>query len=351
MSEQGKRIHPEQQSLHDYWLDGAASHQRRGKRLTPNRLPGFSPDTPSLWDTEVVPLISTVLEPAEETQAATAPAIATLPVDPEVVIPDDIKPLVTHVPRYLMPEEQQKKSVMHLISTRFFILGYDQGQRRHNIAGIILESDDGSERQPLLYHGVPHLLDRAIKQIREVALMQGYLREDGTLNEHAPETATLPTPLPDTTQETSQTTEEMTNPLLTVLSEDEIYIDPYELPIEEAQEQGYPLLRRDVKSFRWWLEFAYDVRDDPPLYAALKEQKWKWGGYRKQWFHPNPYAKVPEGLYYGNAGPCFYSEERAERLEARQEKASGLATDHQKNRQGKGSVGEAAAQRSSNEWR
>lgn len=329
MPEQGKGKKPEPQSLRNYWFDGGTSIQRREKHLTTNRLPGFTPHTPSLWDTDMLQPTTTISEQTAETHAAKAPAITTLPVDPDIVIPNDLLPLVTHVPRYLMPEEQQKKSVMHLISTRFFILGYDQGQRRHQIAGIILESDDGTDRQPMLYHGVPHLFDRAIQQIREVALMQGYLQKDGTLNVNALETATLPTVSTDTTQEAAQMTEERTNPLLTVLSEDEIFIDPFEVPADEAQEQGFPLLRRDVKSFRWWLEFGYDTRDDPELYEALKAHNWKWGGYRQQWFNPNPYARIPEGLYYGNAGPCFYSEERAERLEARQVRASTKATEHQ----------------------
>src|SRR5258708_257753 len=118
------------------------------------------------------------------------------------------------------------------------------------------------------------------------------------------------------------------NPLLAILTEDEIYIDPFELPVEEAQELGYPLLRRDVKSYRWWLEFGYDVREDPPLYEALKKNNWRWGGYRKQWFNPHPFAKVPEGLYYGNAGYCSYSEERAERLETRKLKTATQATEN-----------------------
>jgi len=171
--------------------------------------------------------------------------------------------------------------------------------------------------------------DREVEQRRAEARAEALKYDTDIFGTSTTEASTLPAPLTDTAQEASQQTEDMTNPLLTVLREDEIYIDPFEVPIDEAQEQGFPLLRRDVKSFRWWLEFGYDTRDDPELYEALKAQKWKWGGYRQQWFNPNPYARIPEGLYYGNAGPCSYSEERAERLEARQVRASSQATEHQ----------------------
>jgi hypothetical protein len=306
---------PEQQSLRNYWFDPAASHQHRRKRVTTNSLPGFTPDTLSLWETELLQPASTISEPAAaETPLLVSPATLTstllertpLPVDPEIgEIPDDLQGFVTYVPLHLLSEEERKRGIMPYVTTTFFVYSSD---RFGYMPGIMLTNEETQERKPMNYGMTnnPNDINAAYEKIR-----------------HAMKTQRLVT-----ASEVSQKTEEVTNPLLTVLSEDEIYIDPFELLADEAQEQGYPLLRRDVKSFRWWLEFGYDVRDDPPLYAALKENKWKWGGYRQQWFNPNPYAKVPEGLYYGNAGPCFYSEERAERLEARQQRASAQATEH-----------------------
>jgi hypothetical protein len=543
-----------------------------------------------------------------ETQAAVAPTISQLPVDLEVVIPEDLQLLVTHIPRYLLPPEHQHVGVMHLIPTRFFILGYDEKQYRHQVAGIILESEDGTDRQPLLYHGVPHTFDRAIQQIREVAKKQGYLHEDGSLNSDALALSTLPTPFTDNAQasqkafvaayDTSQqamagekaqikplepmpfetlensnafmahavtvipinserediesinrqrittpyfivsvftpprgtrhipgrvletegeggqiqqlfpmlarhgfmqfttevlqeiarqtqtrsgrvdtkrlqhvlgnnreltpeqeqelttllnefvlsslypnpednlpfplrklikvtkpykmkaaeremyviatplcivaipdprhkeivwykagvvterdgvtkrqtkmtwlneqatqtvdepyrllavyiqehglteadvapltdiplplpketppppTREELAEePLLAILSRDEIFHDPFEVTIEDAEENGFPMLRRDVTSHIWWLEFPYDTRENEALDSALKENGWKWGGYHQQMYNPKSYAKVPDGLYYANAGPCSYAQERAGRYETRREKA------------------------------
>jgi hypothetical protein len=118
------------------------------------------------------------------------------------------------------------------------------------------------------------------------------------------------------------------NPLLAILQEDEIYVDPFEVTIEEAEENGFPLLRRDVMTYKWWLEFSFDTREQPELYEALKAQKWKWGGYRKQWFNPSHFPELPRGMYYANAGGAFYSEENAERIEARATKAREKSNAH-----------------------
>src|SRR5258705_8464173 len=113
---------------------------------------------------------------------------------------------------------------------------------------------------------------------------------------------------------------EAQNPLLEILQPDQIYIDPFEVSEEEAIDQGFPILRRDVSSYIWWLEFP--DKPDEETRTALKNEGWQFKGYRVQWMNRSPYAKVPEGMHYGNGGPCSYAEERAERLETTLEKAS-----------------------------
>jgi len=118
------------------------------------------------------------------------------------------------------------------------------------------------------------------------------------------------------------------NPLLAILHEDEIYVDPNEVTIEEAEENGFPLLRRDVVTYRWWLEFPFDTREQPELNQALKDARWKWGGYRQQWNTNAHFPDMPQDMQYANAGPAFYSEENAQRIEARATKARATSTAH-----------------------
>lgn len=174
----------------------------------------------------------------------------------------------------------------------------------------MLEDEETHERKPLSY-GVtrrPADIQAAYEKIRSAIEAQG-LRTSQIIE-------TQPSP------ETEQ------NPLLAILKEDEIYIDPFEVTIEEAEENGYPLLRRDVVTYKWWLDFPFDTREQPELYEALKANKWKWGGYRKQWFTPSHFPDLPQGMFYANAGPAFYSEENAERIEARATKARETSTAH-----------------------
>lgn len=123
-------------------------------------------------------------------------------------------------------------------------------------------------------------------------------------------------------------TEAERNPLLAILQEDEIYVDPCEVTIEEAEENGYPLLRRDVVTYRWWLEFPFDTREQPELQTAIKKAGWKWGGYRQQWNTNAHFPTMPEQMSYANAGGAYYSEENAERIEARATKARETSTAH-----------------------
>src|SRR2546430_3336961 len=151
--------------------------------------------------------------------------------------------------------------------------------------------------------------DRELEQRRAEARAEALKYDTDIFGASTTDTSTLPASLTDTAQEASQQTEDMTNPLLTVLREDEIYIDPFEVTIEEAEENGYPLLRRDIVTYRWWLEFPFDTREQPELHQALNESKWRWGGYRQQWHNASHFPDMPKDMYYANAGPAFYSEE------------------------------------------
>src|SRR5947209_6373883 len=312
-----RNLWEQQQSLRTYWLTPAQVSIDRKHKAT--SLPVSLPQRPTLWDGQETTLsvtspalsdsppagIHAVPSTQEQPEAQTHSERKPVPIDPEVgEIPEDLRKLVTYVPLHLLSQEDRKQGLLPYVTTQFFIYSSD---RFGYMPGIMLTDEETKERKPMNY-GVtsnPTDIHAAYETIRSVIQTQEQV-----------------------TEETHPEPEEITNPLLTVLSEDEIYIDPFELTADEAMEHGYPLLRRDVKSFRWWLEFSFDTRDDPKLYEALKKNNWKWGGYRKQWFNPNPYAKVPEGLSYGNAGFCYYSEERAERLEQRQEKAAAKATAH-----------------------
>jgi hypothetical protein len=185
-----------------------------------------------------------------------------LPVDPYVSeLPEDLKSFVTYVPLHLLSEEQRKKGVLPYVTTRFFVYF---SERNGYVPGRVLEDEAKKERKLLSYGKTnrPGDINAAYAQIRKVIEVQG-LRE-----------------------ETTAVSEGERNPLLAILREDEIYIDPYEVTIEEAEEKGYPLLRRDVITYKWWLEFHFDTREQPELNQALKDAKWRWGGYRKQWYNP-----------------------------------------------------------------
>jgi Domain of unknown function (DUF3560) len=227
-----------------------------------------------------------------------------LPVDPQVgKLPDDLIPFVTYVPLHLLSTEQRKKGIVPYVTTTFFVY---RSERNGYVPGIMLVNEQTQEKIPLSY-GVtsrPADIQAAYERIRKAIDYQG-LRTEAT-------------PEPEGEK----------NPLLSILKEDEIYIDPFEVTIEEAEENGYPLLRRDVVTYTWWLEFPFDTREQPELYQALKDTKWKWGSYRKQWFNPSHFPTLPKEMYYANAGGAFYSEENAERIEARATKAHTQSTTH-----------------------
>jgi hypothetical protein len=99
---------------------------------------------------------------------------------------------------------------------------------------------------------------------------------------------------------------------------------------EEEQEEKYIDPRSDSSapnSYRFdpvsrihWLEFP--GKPDEDTIKLLKDEGWRWSSYRKQWRTNRRWAQVPAGIPYYNEGECDYSAERAERLEARAEKAS-----------------------------
>jgi uncharacterized protein DUF3560 len=227
-----------------------------------------------------------------------------IPLDPQIgKLPDDLKPFVTYIPLHLLSAEQKKQGILPFVTTTFFIYC---SERNGYVPGIVLENEEKTERKVLSY-GVtkrPGDIEAAYEQIRNVIDKQG-LRTDA---------------------ETEPEGEK--NPLLAILKEDEIYIDPFEVTIEEAEENGFPLLRRDVVTYKWWLEFPFDTREQPELYEALKDAKWRWGGYRQQWFNPSHFPDLPKHMPYANAGGAFYSEENAERIEARATKAHAQSTAH-----------------------
>jgi len=242
-----------------------------------------------------------------------------------------IRPLVTVVRSYRMSAKQKAE---HSIPTMLCIIA-TQAERRGGKetryhAGMITERNPETMKQ------------RTIEWVgeRTADLEEAYQALERTVRErHIPLEALQPLELParpDNAAEAgmlqAQPVEaepgEDTNPLLTVLTPDEIYIDPNEVTVEEALAQHYPLLRRDVSSFRYWLEFDYDVREDPALHEHLRATHWRWGHYRQQYYNQHPYARLPDGLSFANAGPCSYSDERADRLEARQQKAAEKATYH-----------------------
>ncbi len=267
---------------------------RLGMTRDPGTLFTLPDNTPQSTQTE---LFTSIQDEEDHTRIP-------LPFDPQVgELPDDLKPFVTYVPLHLLSAEQKKQGILPYVATTFFIY---RSERNGYVPGIMLEDEEGKERKPLSY-GVtsrPEDIHAAYEQIRKVIDKQGLRTEAATDPEGE------------------------RNPLLAILREDEIYVDPNEVTIEEAEENGYPLLRRDVVTYKWWLEFPFDTREQPELYEALKANKWRWGSYRQQWFNPSHFPDLPEDMPYANAGGAFYSEENAQRIEARAMKARGKSTDH-----------------------
>ena len=86
-----------------------------------------------------------------------------------------------------------------------------------------------------------------------------------------------------------------------------------ETPKKELPEA---VLRRDNLSNKLWLEFPSKPTEDER--AALKTAGWRWGSYRKQWYHPSKFGRVPalvsERYQIEDGGEAYYSEERSDRL-------------------------------------
>lgn len=273
-----------------------------------------APPGPS-FDTQTLPPASDVQEPRERLQ---------LPVDPDVgELPDDLKPFVTYVPFHLLSEQQRKQGVIAHVTTRFFV--YSSPNRGY-VPGIVFEASEGHARQ-IHDYGVtqnPSDIHAAYDKIRKAIKVQGLQPEAAdTPQSNAPQPSERPVEEPTPAAEETER-----NPLLGILREDEIYVDPNEVTVEEAEENGYPLLRRDVVTYRWWLEFSFDTRDQPQLYEALKAAGWRWGGYRQQWFNPAHFPQLPKAMPYANAGPAWYSDENAERIEARATRARTQSSEH-----------------------
>jgi hypothetical protein len=78
-------------------------------------------------------------------------------------------------------------------------------------------------------------------------------------------------------------------------------------------------LSHDADTGRLWLEFP--AKPDAATIAALKAGGWRWGSFRKAWYHPSRFGKVPAGVQYEEGGEVAYAAERADRLEGRAEAA------------------------------
>ncbi|HLW03051.1 MAG TPA: DUF3560 domain-containing protein [Ktedonobacterales bacterium] len=252
-----------------------------------------------------------------------------LPVDPDVGdLPDDLRDFVTYIPLHLLSEQQRKGGILPLIATRFYIY---RSTGRGYVPGIVLVSEEDETKRELMSYGVtqrPGDITAAYEKIQQVIVVQGLRQPAAASSQETPPPEPLPTAT-ETALEPAQAVETEQSPLLTILHEDELYFDPNEVTIEEAEENDYPLLRRDVVTYRWWLDLPFDTREQPELYEALKATKWRWGGYRRQWFNQEHFPTMPEGMPYANAGPAYYSEENAGRLEARATRARATSTEHQ----------------------
>ncbi len=73
--------------------------------------------------------------------------------------------------------------------------------------------------------------------------------------------------------------------------------------------------RFDPVSRIHWLQFSEGEHPDEATRQLLKDNGWRFKGYRKQWMTNRRWVKVPDGIPYEDGGQCDYSEERAERLE------------------------------------
>src|SRR5713226_3683943 len=86
--------------------------------------------------------------------------------------------------------------------------------------------------------------------------------------------------------------------------------------------------RYDPISAIHWLEFP--DKPDEDTRKILKGNRWRFSGYRVQWYKSGMLTPMPDlstsGYTLEDAGECDYSEERAERLEARAVKAGREAT-------------------------
>src|SRR5437764_1386488 len=210
------------QSLRSYWLTPAQVSIDRKHKAT--SLPVSLPQRPTLWDSQEITL--SVTSPAlsdpptagrhavpssqEQPKAQNHSERKPVPIDPEVSeIPEDLRQLVTYVPLHLLSQEDRKQGLLPYVTTQFFIYSSD---RFGYMPGIMLTDEETKERKPMNY-GVtsnPTDIHAAYETIRSVIHTQGRVIE-----------------------ETHGEPEAITNPLLTVLSEDEIYIDPFELTVDE----------------------------------------------------------------------------------------------------------------------
>ncbi|HVB24638.1 MAG TPA: DUF3560 domain-containing protein [Ktedonobacteraceae bacterium] len=250
---------------------------------------------------------------AEEVIAPASP-------DPHLNL-ESLRPLVTVVKLWQLTERQKVELV---IPTPLCILASkDREKRIQYKAGMITERNPVTAKQQALvaFGEKTQDIEEAYQMIEE-GVRQRKLDREGLQPIVVP---AKPEPQPEPAPTSEQVQQ---NPLLALLKEDEIYVDPNEVTIEEAEENGYPLLRRDIVTYRWWLEFPFDTREQPELNAALKESQWRWGGYRQQWHTASHFPDMPKDMQYANAGPAFYSEENAERIEARATKARDKSSAH-----------------------
>ena len=253
------------------------------------------------------PSLTTLRGHAEEVTAAD-PAYS----HPSPEITEPLRSLVTIVKLWQLTERQKAELV---IPTPLCILASKDSEKRIQYkAGMITERNPVTAKQQALvaFGEKTQDLEEAYRMIDE-GVRERKLDRVGLQPIVVP---AKPEPEPTPTAEQLER-----NPLLAILKEDEIYVDPNEVTIEEAEENAYPLLRRDVVTYRWWLEFPFDTREQPELNQALKDTKWRWGGYRQQWHNVSHFPDMPKDMQYANAGPAFYSEENAERIEARATKA------------------------------
>ncbi|MHB8598385.1 MAG: DUF3560 domain-containing protein [Ktedonobacteraceae bacterium] len=234
---------------------------------------------------------------------------------------ETLRPLVTVVKLWQLTDRQKAELV---IPTPLCILASkDREKRIHYKASIITERNPVTAKQ----QNFVSLGERTQDLEEAYQLIEEGVRQRG-LDREGLQPIVIPAKI-EPQPEQAPTAEQLErNPLLALLKEDEIYVDQNEVTIEEAEENGYPLLRRDVVTYRWWLEFPFDTREQPELNQALKESQWRWGGYRQQWHNASHFPDMPKDMQYANAGPAYYSEENAQRIEARATKARDESSAH-----------------------